>query len=165
MFTLGFTSGQGTLKDTAQNLLDSKECTISIISENFVDAANYTSLDSPANVSEWALCGLTPVESDIVKPPRVGESVFSVEAKVIHTHDWHAKSTGNKSGTLVIAEGVRFHVKEDALKNGVIDPEKLKAVGRLGGITYSRVETLFELPRPHWKIEKEREEVKEALAK
>lgn len=50
-----------------------------MISEPFVEAANYTSIDAPKGVSEWALSGLTPVESKVVKSPRVGESAFAME--------------------------------------------------------------------------------------
>jgi flavin reductase (DIM6/NTAB) family NADH-FMN oxidoreductase RutF len=49
------------------------------ISEPFVEAANYTSIDAPKGVSEWPLSGLTPVDSKTIKPPRVGESGFSME--------------------------------------------------------------------------------------
>lgn len=165
VFTLGFSQGQGVAKDTAANLAATRECTISIVSEHFVEAANYTAIDAPAGTDEWLLSGLTPVASDAVAPPWVGESVFSVEARLLHTHDWHARATGAKSGMLAIVEGVRFHVKEKALKDGVIDPEMLRPIARLGGISYARLESRFELPRPSWAVEKERGEVKEALAR
>lgn len=38
-------------------------------------------------MSEWELTGLTPVPSDVVKPPRVGESAFSMECVLDHAHD------------------------------------------------------------------------------
>jgi hypothetical protein len=58
--------------------------------------------------------------------------------------------------------GVNFHVREDALKEGgnVIDPAVLKPVSRLGGISYARMTTGFELPRPAFTKEVEKDEVK-----
>ena len=70
------------LKETCSNILETKEFTTNIISEPFVDAANYTSIDAPTDVSEWPLSGLTPVASELVKAPRVGESAFSMECKL-----------------------------------------------------------------------------------
>jgi hypothetical protein len=57
--------------------------------------------------------------------------------------------------------GVNFHVREDALKEGgnVIDPAVLKSVSRLGGISYTRTTTRFELPRPAFTKEVEKDEV------
>lgn len=45
--------------DTAKNIQDTKEFCCSIISEPFMEAASYTSIDSPPGVEEWALAGLT----------------------------------------------------------------------------------------------------------
>ena len=53
----------GGQKDTADNIKKMKEFTVSIISEPFVENANITSLDSPREVSEWGISGLTKAPS------------------------------------------------------------------------------------------------------
>jgi len=166
MFTLGFSIARGTPKDTLVQLLETGECTINIISEWFVEAANYTSINAPPGVSEWEMSGLTKGETVVVKAPRVKESVFAVEAKLVTHHEWTGKQSGKHTGTLAILEGVMFHVREDALdmsKGGVLDPAKLKAVSRLGGVTFGRTESGFELTRPEYNKEKEKEEFQEAV--
>lgn len=68
-----------------------------MISETFLESANYTAVDSPASISEWDLSGLTPVPSSVVKPARVGESVFAVECTLHHqwaVTDDDGKETG-----------------------------------------------------------------------
>lgn len=60
---------------------------VNIISEAFVEAANYTSIDAPHEVSEWELSGLTREASTLVKPPRVKESAFSMECVLEHYFD------------------------------------------------------------------------------
>jgi flavin reductase (DIM6/NTAB) family NADH-FMN oxidoreductase RutF len=52
-----------------------------------------------------------------------------------------------KLGTdhLVIGRMGRFHVREELYENGRIDVATLQPLGRLGG-TYTKVETIFELP-------------------
>lgn len=49
---------------------------------------------------------------------------------------------------------VKFiHMRNDVIdaEKGTPDPGKLKAIARLGGITYGKVTEGFILPRPSWK--------------
>jgi flavin reductase (DIM6/NTAB) family NADH-FMN oxidoreductase RutF len=125
LFTLGFSGGLNRPKDTLSNLVATQECVLNIISEDYIEAANYTSINAPEGVSEWALSGLHPAKSSVVKPDRVKESVFSIECKLVETREWESRVTpGKKTGVLGIVEGVRFWVREDAVdEEGVlIDP-------------------------------------------
>ncbi|OBA20053.1 hypothetical protein METBIDRAFT_33032 [Metschnikowia bicuspidata var. bicuspidata NRRL YB-4993] len=162
IFTLGFSGGKGSHKDTCKNILETEELTINIISEWFVEAANFTSINSPLGTDEWKLSGLTPLESQKVKPPHVAESAFSIEAKLVHSHEWESKADpGKATGTLCIVEGVNFHAREDVINEdmNILDIAKLKPVARLGGITYSRTLDGYERLRPDF--QKEVEEVDE----
>lgn len=154
IFTVGFSGGKGNPKDTCKNLLETEECTINIISEWFIEAANYCCTNCPYDIDEWQLSGLTEVPSRKFKPSHVKESAFSVEAKLIHSHEWHSKTDPNRAtGTLCILEGINFHVGEDVINPELnnIDIGKLRPVTRLGGITYGRVIEGFEIPRPEYK--------------
>ncbi|KAK6077854.1 nitrilotriacetate monooxygenase component B [Seiridium cupressi] len=152
LFVLGFASGVENPKDTLKNLLESKECTINIISEGFLEAANATSVDAPYGVSEWDVSGLTPVhDCKDVKAARVGEAVFSVECKLESVKEYESRVTpGKTTGALVVLEGTRFWVREDAIneERNIVDPAVLKPVSRLGGITYGRLTEGIEIPRP-----------------
>ncbi|GMG19463.1 unnamed protein product [Ambrosiozyma monospora] len=156
LFTLGLSGGQGRLKDTCRNILDTEECTINIISEWFIEAANFTCTDAPADVDEWKLAGLTPLQSVKVKPEHVAESAFSVECKLVTHHKWFSKvDPSRQTGTLLILEGVNFHVREDMVDEDFtnVDPAKLKPVARMGGVLYTRSREGFELARPNYKTE------------
>ncbi|KAF2860235.1 hypothetical protein K470DRAFT_217610 [Piedraia hortae CBS 480.64] len=149
-FIVSFVGG---FKDSLRNLLETNECTISIISEHFVEAANSTSVNSPFGVSEWELSGLTPSPSVTVKPPRVKESVFGIEGKLALTHGFFSKGDPDKkTGTLTLIEGTMFWCRGDALnkEKNLVDPGILRPVARLGGITYGRIMNAFELLRPDW---------------
>ncbi|KAK3996086.1 hypothetical protein QBC44DRAFT_366056 [Cladorrhinum sp. PSN332] len=152
LFIIGFASGLASPKDSLRLLAESKECTINIISENFVEAANSASVNAPLGVSEWHISGLTPVyDCEQVKAARVGEAVFSIEGKLESLREFESRSTPGKVGsTLAVVEGVRFWAREDAVneEGSLLDPGVLKPVSRLGGITYGRVVEGFELPRP-----------------
>ena len=125
LFTLGFSGGMDKPKDSLANLVATEECVLNIISEEYIEAANFCSINAPAGTSEWALSGLHPAKSTLVKPDRVKEAVFSIEAKLVETREWESRVTpGKKTGVLAIVEGARFWVREDAIdEEGVlIDP-------------------------------------------
>ncbi|KAL9004008.1 MAG: hypothetical protein Q9188_003149 [Gyalolechia gomerana] len=158
LFTIGFAGGFSNAKDTLTNLAATKECTINIISEHFLEAANATSINAPHGVSEWALSGLTPAPCKEVKCSRVKEAIFSVEGKLFSTQEFESRATpGKKTGVLAIIEGTRFWVREDALNEdrNLIDPAILRPMSRLGGIMYGRTTEGCELPRPDY-AEKEK---------
>ena len=166
IFTVGFSGGLDNQKDSLRNLTETGECTINIISEHFVEAANACSIDVPYGVSEWALSGLHPAECKDVKCSRVKEAVFSIEGKLMDTKEFESRTTpGKKTGVLAIIEGVRFWVREDAINEdrSLIDPAILRPVARLGGITYARVLDGFEIPRPVLKKEMENGKVSDSM--
>ncbi|KAK3618713.1 hypothetical protein LTR56_003991 [Elasticomyces elasticus] len=161
VFVVGFSGGFEKAKDSLKNLVDSGECCINIISEHYIEAANATSVNAPYGTSEWALTGLTPAPCTDVKASRVKEAIFSVEGKLMETKELESKATpGKKTGVLAIIEGVRFWAREDAINEdrNLIDPDVLRPMSRLGGITYGRLREGIELPRPEWsEFEKEAE--------
>jgi len=168
IFIVGFAGGFDKAKDTLVNLMESGECTINIISEHFVEAANATSIDLDYGLSEWAVSGLHPAPCKDVKCSRVKEAVFSVEAKLFDTKEFESRATpGLKTGVMAILEGVRFWVREDAINEdrSQVDPDVLRPVSRLGGITYGRTTEVFELPRPVLKQEKEQGKVTDDMLK
>ncbi|KAL7626647.1 hypothetical protein AAE478_003420 [Parahypoxylon ruwenzoriense] len=155
LFVLGLASSLADPKDTLRNLLSSRECVVSIVGEDYLEAANAASVDAPYGASEWAVAGLTPVSDCVdVAAPRVGEAVFSVECRLESVREFESRAApGRKTGCLVVLEGTRFWVREDALNDerNLIAPEVLRPVGRLGGITYGRVTEVVEIPRPRFK--------------
>ena len=53
-----------------------------------------------------------------------------------------------RGASLVLGEVVRFHVDDRVVSNYVIDPDKLRAVGRMSANSYVRTRDRFELIRP-----------------
>lgn len=167
LLTVGFAGGLSNAKDTLTNLLATQECTINIISEHYIEAANATSINAPYGISEWALSGLTPAPSSVVKPSRVKEAVFSIEGKLLSHQEFESRATkGKKTGVLVVIEGVKFWVREDAINEdrNIIDPGVLAPISRLGGIMYGRTTEGVEIPRPDF-AEKEKVGETEGLVK
>lgn len=122
---------------------------INIVSEHMIEAVNATSVDVPKGQSEWELSGFKPARSTTVKPDRVADAVFSVEGKLTKMMDLE------HGAGLAVIEATRFWVRDDALKDGVMDLEVLRPVVQLGGIAYGRVRETFELPRGRYDREME----------
>ncbi|KAK0622832.1 hypothetical protein B0T14DRAFT_535860 [Immersiella caudata] len=158
LFVIGFTgpADSANAKDSLRNLMETKECVINIIGEDFIEAANSTSINAPYGVSEWNVSGLTPAYTceTVPRVPRVAEAVFSIEGRLDSFREFESKATpGKTSGTMVVIEGTRFWARNDAINDDLnqLNPDVLRPVSRLGGITYGRVTEAFELPRPDFK--------------
>jgi flavin reductase (DIM6/NTAB) family NADH-FMN oxidoreductase RutF len=133
-------------KDTLANITATKEFVLNIVSEEFVDKMNQAAAEVPPDVDEWQLSGLTPIASELVAPPRVGESRMQMECRLVQMVSASDKPLG---GMLVLGEVLRFHVADEIINEELsIDPEKLNAVGRMAGSTYIRTTDRFELERP-----------------
>ena len=132
-------------KDTLRNIHETGEFVVNIVPERLAAQMNVTSADVPADVDEFELAGLTALPGVIVGAPRVAEAPVHMECNLLQVVE---VSPGPLGGNIVLGQVVRFHVRHDLLKNYRIDPDKLDAVGRMAGATYSRTRDRFELERP-----------------
>lgn len=146
-FCPGPRSEAGPRKDTLVNISRTKEFVVNIVSEEIAEAMNLTSGEYPPETDEFVVAGLTPIASDVVKPPRVAESHVNMECTLRLAIEFSENPGG---GNLVIGEVVRFHVDERIISENLrIDPDKLRAVGRMGGPTgYTRTRDRFDMIRP-----------------
>ena len=72
----------GSFKDTYENLMETKECVVQVVTYTIVEQVNLASAEFPNTVSEFEKSGLTPIDSKIVRPKRVQESPFQMECKL-----------------------------------------------------------------------------------
>jgi len=136
----------GTRKDTLENISRTKEFVVNIVSEEIAEAMNLTAGEYPPEADEFAIAGLTAIPSDLVRPPRVAESHVNMECRLYLSIEFSELPGG---GNLVIGEVLRFHVDDRIVENFKIDPDKLRAVGRMGGPTgYTRTRDRFDMIRP-----------------
>jgi len=136
---------QASQKDTLHNIADTREFVVNIVSERFAEQMNRSSADYPPEVDEFVEAGLTPLASDLVAPPRVAESPVSMECRL---HTILTVSTEPLGGSLVVGIVVRFHLADEIFSGETVDPDRLRAIGRMGGSAYVRTMDRFEMPRP-----------------
>lgn len=132
-------------KDTLRNIRATGEFVVNIVTEEIAAPMNATSAEVGPEVDEFELSGLTPQASERVRPPRVAESPIQMECRLRQVIEVSALPGG---GNLVLGDVLLFHIREDLLEDGKIDPEKLRAIGRMGGPTYVRTRERFDMQRP-----------------
>jgi len=137
-----------TTKHTLENVLETKEVVINIVSHDMVQQMSLSSTEYDKGVNEFLKAGFTEIPSELIKPPRVAESPVQFECKVNEV-----VSLGDEggAGNLIISEVVKIHVNKEILdSDGKIDPRKIDTVARMGGNWYSRAkEGLFEVQKPN----------------
>ena len=141
LISISIGSRDGGLKDTLHNLRAARDFVVNIVDEPLLARAVQTSGDWPEDVSEFDLTGLTPVPSERVKSPRVGESPVSLECRL-------EREIALGEAVLVVGEIVFAHADQRVLTGGRVDIAKLRPAGRLGGEGYSIVREVIHLPRP-----------------
>ena len=135
-----------TLKDTYNNLIATKECVINVVTHSMVEQVSLASAEFPPDVDEFIKSGLTPIDSDLVKPKRVKESPFQMECKLLEMKSF---GDGGASANLAICEVIKFHMDENIFTNGIIDPVKIDLVARMSANYYSRAsEGVFIVEKP-----------------
>jgi flavin reductase (DIM6/NTAB) family NADH-FMN oxidoreductase RutF len=138
----------GSSKHTLENVLEHDEVVINMVDYGMVEQMSLASCEYEKSVNEFIKAGFTQVQSEMVKPPRVGESKAVFECKVKQVIQM---SEQGGAANLVICEVILAHFSEDILdENGKIDQTKTDWVARLGGDWYCRAsgEALFEVPKP-----------------
>jgi flavin reductase (DIM6/NTAB) family NADH-FMN oxidoreductase RutF len=137
-----------TIKDTYQNIKANGEVVINAVNYNIVRQAALASVEYPTNVNEFEKTGLTPLESEKVKPFRVAESPVQFECRVKQTIELGPEGG---AGNLFICEILLMHISQSVLNDkGKIDPHKIDLCARMGGALYARAsgDAIFELHQP-----------------
>ena len=137
---------EGSMKDTARNILETREFVVNLVPRSADQAMNLTSIEAPPDVDELALAGLATLPSVKVKPERIAISPVAFEC-LLHTPVEVAPSQ-----LIVLGEIVMAHV-DDAF---VLDPTKcyidtpaLHLIGRMQGRGwYSTTDSAFQIKRP-----------------
>jgi len=135
----------GTFKDSLANVIDNGEFVVNVVSYDLGDTMSQTSADFDKEISEFEEVGIENVPSVCVGPPRVARSLAQFECRrnrIIHLGE------GPAGANIVIGDILKIHVSDEVIKEpGKIDPEKLDAIGRMGGARYCRTSEQFDISR------------------
>jgi len=145
MFAPARRGWDGEEKDTLINIRDTEEFVVNIVSESFAEKMVMCATDFESDVDEFEISGLTPTNSQKIKPPRVGEAQISFECKLNQIVEIGDGTSG--SGFVVIGTIVLFHIDDGIYDNGRIITDKLEPLGRLAGNWYTRSTDTLKIDR------------------
>ena len=150
LFSVGNTP-DGREKDTLRNARPvaeggTGEFVVNVAVERYARAVAAAAEELPFGESEFDLTGLQPSPSLRVAPPRVAESPLAFECRTLQVVSTNPGRPGGAN--VVVGEVVHVFV-DDALTNERrhVDPERLAAIGRMGGLGYCTTRDRFEMPR------------------
>ena len=104
------------------NIVERKAFTVNLPSEAFVRQADYFGIASGRDTDKFAAAGLTPVRSELVDAPYVGEFPLILECRLVHTAELGLH-------TQFIGEIVDVKIDPETLDaQGQVDIRRLKPI-------------------------------------
>lgn len=136
------------LKDTATNILATKEFVINLVSEPLAEAMNITCIDAPPGTNELELAKLKTTPSIKIKPPRVSESPVAFECRLLTSLSF------GPNQVIIAGQIVHAYVDDRYVRDaarGVIDTPELRLFGAMHGARwYAKLSDRFAIDRPTW---------------
>ncbi|TWB43998.1 flavin reductase family protein [Nitrospirillum pindoramense] len=136
----------GTLKDSARNILETGDFVVNLVSEADAPAMNFTCIDAPPDFDELEHAGVAVAPSVTVAPPRIVSAPVSMECRLFHHVD-------AGQSTVVLGEVLHFHIRDDLVdaRRLHVDTLAMALVARMHGAGwYTRSTDLFQLSRPSY---------------
>ncbi|RUM91618.1 MAG: flavin reductase family protein [Thiomicrospira sp.] len=132
-------------KDTLRNLKDTQECVINIVSADLAEIMNASCANYAQDVSEFEALKIAACDSHSVTVKGVAQAKVRYECRL---KDVIALSDQPGGGKLILLDVLHIYVDDTLIQEGMIQSEKLNAVGKLGGNEYTYASADFELVRP-----------------
>lgn len=130
---------KGVLKDTARNILESGELSISVVTLPALQAMHDSSASYLPSESEFEALGISMSSCEQIDAPRPSEAGVVLECKLHQAIDLG-------STHLILARVLAYDIRDELMVEGKVDPGLLEPVGRLGG-SYAALGQLHQLPR------------------
>jgi flavin reductase (DIM6/NTAB) family NADH-FMN oxidoreductase RutF len=130
-------------KDTARNARETGDLVVCGAPVDLIQPINLSGVEFPADRSEFAELGLTSERSERVAPPRVAQSPYALECRVVDIIEM-----GN--GVLIFGEVVLIAIDEDMMEGAHVRAQGLDLISRLGGNAWGEIGTQHNVPRVTW---------------
>jgi flavin reductase (DIM6/NTAB) family NADH-FMN oxidoreductase RutF len=144
MFSVG--RGNDINKDTLNNVLNTKQFVVNMVTEALAEKMNLTAQSVPSHVDEFALAHIDSIQSIKVKPLRVKESPITFECELVH--HYFLEDHKNGGACIIIGRIVMMHFDESLLMdNYKINLENYKPIARLAGSNYAKIGEIFSVKR------------------
>ncbi|MFC1816265.1 flavin reductase family protein [Thermodesulfobacteriota bacterium] len=132
-------------KDTVMNIEAVGDFVVNMVDENMAEAMNQAAANYAPDIDEINEVGLTALNSDMVKSPRIVEAPISMECRLVQTVE-----IGNKPNrsSIILGEILIVHIRDEVITEGKIDTQKAKIIARMGDDDlYCRTTDVFKMKR------------------
>ncbi|MBU9376215.1 flavin reductase family protein [Burkholderia multivorans] len=128
-------------KDTARNIRETGEFTVHICDTALAAQMEICAIKFEPGVDELVEAGLETVPGRMVSSPRIVSAPAALECRR------HTTLQVGPAREIILGEVVGIFVRSDALDPSSlhIDQQRMDAIGRLGGHSYSRTQDQFEI--------------------
>ena len=130
----------GAKKDTWRNAEETGEFVVNVVVPELMDAVIVGARELPHDVSELDLSGEPTLPSTRVKPPRLARAPVQIECALL-------KIVEVEEVGLLLGRVLLYHVHDEVLRDGRVDPARMTFVGRMGDDLYCRTTDRFERKR------------------
>lgn len=135
----------GSKKDTVVNIEATGQFVVNVVPFHLAEPMLESSAELDYEVNEFEASNIAQSPSVKVKPPQVAQSPIHFECELLQIVNI---GEGPFAANVIIGEIVLLDINDDVLNDaGKIDPNRVDAIGRMGGISYCRTDNLFEIKR------------------
>jgi len=135
---IGISAGKN--KDTLLNARDTGDFVVTPVTKDWMDRGIKTEISLPRNKSEFEELGLKEKESKKVRSPSVKEAPVNIECEY-----WDELEAGDH--VWLVGKVVHIDTKNNAVKNGRLNIEKLGSVCHVMGEEFCISEEITEIKR------------------
>jgi len=146
MFSSGGRQPHGP-KDSLTNAEATGEFVCNMATWDLRQPMNETSAAHPSEMNEFDAAGLETEPSEMVKPPRVLAAPIHLECVLHQIVELPCETEGERNA-MCIGRVVGIHIRDEVLKDGMVDTEKIRPLARLGYQDYTSVQQVVEMVRP-----------------
>jgi flavin reductase (DIM6/NTAB) family NADH-FMN oxidoreductase RutF len=130
-----------TSRDSLANVRATGEFVVNVVSEELAPAMRVSSAALYSGEDEFEVAGLQTIPSHTVAPPRVAGAKVALECRL-------RQLLQIGEGTMVFGDVLHVHVERSVWREGRVDPELLRPVGRLSAPYFSTVSEVYSLDLP-----------------
>jgi flavin reductase (DIM6/NTAB) family NADH-FMN oxidoreductase RutF len=133
---VGINIGQehGGRKDTARNILETKEFVVNIATFVQLEDLHASADHHPPEVSEIEVLGLETLPSDLIAPPRIAKAPVQMECRLHQMIPF-----GTAGSEFYVGEVLAFHIDDSIITDGKVQTQDLAPVCRLAGPFYAKL--------------------------
>ena len=136
-------------KHSLRNAEETGVFTASLASRHLAEQVNASSVTVPYGTDEFAIAGLSPVMGRLVEAPYVEEAYTALECRLTEVIQPRTLDGGRADSFMVFGQVVGIHIREEIIRDGVIDMGIMRPLARMGYHDYcDGGAEVFQMTRP-----------------